>query len=69
MQGIPEIVEVYRMSGDVNYLLRVVMPDIAADDQADKQPTQRVPLSDVSSSFAMEELKYTTAVPLSYAAA
>ena len=64
MQGIPEIVEVYRMSGDVNYLLRVVMPDIAADDQVDKQLTQRVPLSDVSSSFAMEELK-----SLSYAAA
>jgi Lrp/AsnC family transcriptional regulator len=56
------------MSGDVDYLLRVVVPDIAAYDQVYKQLIQQVPLSDVSSSFAMEELKYTTAVPLSYAA-
>ena len=67
VQDIPEIVEVYRMSGDVDYLLRVVEPDIAAYDQVYKQLIQRMPLSDVSSSFAMEELKYTTAVPLSYA--
>lgn len=68
VQTIPEIVEVYRMSGDVDYLLRVVVPDIAAYDQVYKQLIQQVPLSDVSSSFAMEELKYTTAVPLNYAA-
>lgn len=68
VQSIPEIVEVYRMSGDVDYLLRVVVPDIAAYDQVYKQLIQQVPLSDVSSSFAMEELKYTTAVPLNYAA-
>ena len=69
VQAIPEIVEVYRMSGDVDYLLRVVVPDITAYDQVYKQLIQQVPLSDVSSSFAMEELKYTTAVPLTYAAA
>jgi Lrp/AsnC family transcriptional regulator len=67
-QTIPEIVEVYRMSGDVDDLLRVVVPDIADQDQVYKQLIQQVPLSDVSSSFAMEELKYTTAVPLNYAA-
>ena len=55
------------MSGDVDYLLRVVVPDIAAYDDVYKQLIQRVPVSDVSSSFAMEELKYTTAVPLNYA--
>lgn len=68
VQAIEEIVEVYRMSGDVDYLLRVVVPDIAAYDLVYKKLIQQVPLFDVSSSFAMEELKYTTAVPLSYAA-
>ena len=67
VQGIAEVVEAYRMSGDVDYLLRVVVPDIAAYDQVYKQLIARVPLSDVSSSFAMEELKFTTAVPLTYA--
>ena len=68
VQGIAEIVEAHRMSGDVDYLLKVVVPDIAAYDQVYKRLIEAVPLSDVSSSFAMEELKFTTAVPLSYAA-
>ena len=68
VRDIPEIVEFYRMSGDVDYLLKVVVPDIAAYDQVYKRLIEAVPLSDVSSSFAMEELKFTTAVPLSYAA-
>ena len=67
VQGIAEIVEAHRMSGDVDYLLKVVVPDIAAYDQVYKRLIQQVPLSDVSSSFAMEELKSTTAVPLTYA--
>ena len=68
VQGIAEIVEAHRMSGDVDYLLKVVVPDIAAYDLVYKRLIEQVPLSDVSSSFAMEELKFTTAVPLSYAA-
>ncbi|PUE60955.1 ArsR family transcriptional regulator [Limnohabitans sp. 2KL-17] len=67
VQSIAEVVEAYRMSGDVDYLLKVVVPDIAAYDLVYKQLIQQVPLADVSSSFAMEELKFTTAVPLSYA--
>lgn len=63
---IPEVVEFYRMSGDVDYLLRVVVPDIAAYDRVYKRLITDTQLSDVSSSFAMEELKYTTALPLSY---
>ena len=63
---IPEIVAAYSINGDVDYLLRVVVPDIAAYDGVYKQLIQRVPLSDVSSSFVMEEFKFTTAVPLSY---
>ncbi len=64
---IPEVVEFYRMSGDVDYLLRVVVPDIAAYDAVYKRLIGRISLSDVSSSFAMEEIKYTTALPLDYA--
>lgn len=63
---IPEVVEFYRMSGDVDYLLKVVVPDIAAYDAVYKRLIRRVSLTDVSSSFAMEQIKYTTALPLSY---
>ena len=55
------------MSGEVDYLLRVVVPDIAAYDGVYKRLIAAVELSDVSSSFAMEELKFTTALPLDYA--
>ena len=64
---IPEVVEFYRMSGDVDYLLRVVVPDIAGYDGVYKRLIRDVELFDVSSSFAMEQLKYTTALPLDYA--
>jgi Lrp/AsnC family transcriptional regulator len=67
VQAMPEIVEFYRMSGDVDYLLRVVVPDIRTYDSVYQRLIQAVPLSDVSSSFAMEELKFTTALPLDYA--
>ena len=68
VQAIPEVVEFYRMSGDVDYLLRVVVPDIAAYDKVYKRLIAGTQLFDVSSSFAMEELKFTTALPLSYMA-
>jgi len=67
VRDIPEIVEFYRMSGDVDYLLRVVVPDISTYDAVYKRLIASVELSDVSSSFAMEELKFTTALPLDYA--
>ncbi len=63
----PEVVEFYRMSGDIDYLLRVVVPDVAAYDNFYKLLIEKIDLSDVSSSFAMEEIKYTTALPLGYA--
>jgi Lrp/AsnC family transcriptional regulator len=65
--AIPEVVEFYRMSGDIDYLLRVVVPTIAAYDAVYKRLIRSAELSDVSSSFAMEEIKFTTALPLSYA--
>ena len=66
VQAIPEVVEFYRMSGDVDYLLRIVVPDIAAYDRVYKRLIAGTQLHDVSSSFAMEELKLTTALPLGY---
>ncbi|NVO15669.1 MAG: Lrp/AsnC family transcriptional regulator [Rhodoplanes sp.] len=63
---IAEIVEVWRLTGDVDYLLRIVVPDIDAYDAVYKRMIDRVELADVSSAIAMEELKYTTAVPTGY---
>lgn len=63
---LPEVMEAYRMSGDVDYLLRVVVPDIDAYDAFYKALIERIPLADVSSTFAMEQMKYTTALPLGY---
>lgn len=67
VKEIPEVVELYRMSGDVDYLLRVVVPDIAGYDAVYKKLIKSADLYDVSSSFAMEQMKYTTALPLTYA--
>ena len=68
VKEIPEVLELYRMSGDVDYLLRVVVPDIGGYDSVYKKLIKVVDLYDVSSSFAMEQLKYTTALPLNYSA-
>ena len=64
MKSIPEVMEIYRMSGTVDYLLRVVVPDIAAFDRIYKTIIGRVSLTDVTSMFAMEQMKYTTALPV-----
>ena len=63
---IDEVVEFYRMSGDTDYLLRIVAPDIAGYDAVYKRLIEAADLSDVSSSFAMERIKFTTALPLDY---
>lgn len=55
------------MSGRVDYLLRVVVPNIAAYDDVYRQLIKAADLYDVTSSFAMETIKYTTALPLHYA--
>ena len=64
---LPEVIEAYRMSGDVDYLLRVAVPDIAAYDVFYKKLVSRIEISKVSSAFAMERIKYTTALPLQFA--
>lgn len=63
---IPEIVEAHRMSGEVDYLLRVVVPDIQGYDAVYKRLIEVVEFSDVSSGFSMEELKFTTAIPVDH---
>jgi Lrp/AsnC family transcriptional regulator len=67
IEDFAEVVEFYRMSGDIDYLMRVVVPDIAAYDAFYKRLIGKIALSDVSSSFAMEQIKYTTALPLDFA--
>ncbi|MCB1478505.1 MAG: Lrp/AsnC family transcriptional regulator [Tepidamorphaceae bacterium] len=66
VRTIPEITGVYRMTGDVDYLLQAVVPDMAAYDRLYKTLIGRIDLSDVSSSFVMEEIKATTCLPLGY---
>lgn len=60
----PEVVEFYRMSGEVDYMLRVVVSDMSAYDAFYRKLISQVQLTDVSSSFAMEQIKFTTALPL-----
>lgn len=64
VREIPEIVDVYRMTGDMDYLLRVVVRDIQGYDSVYKRLIRSCELFDVSSSFAMERIKYSTALPL-----
>ncbi len=61
-----EVVEFYRMSGEVDYLLRVVVPDIEAFDDFYRKMIAKIALNDVSSAFAMSQIKYTTELPLNY---
>lgn len=61
-----EVVEFYRMSGDIDYLLRVVVPDIGAYDAFYKKLISRIAIAKISSTFAMEQIKYTTALPLDF---
>jgi Lrp/AsnC family transcriptional regulator len=68
VHDLPEIVDFYRMSGDIDYLLKAYVCDIAAYDALYKKLISRIELSDVTSMFAMEELKSTTAIPLGFVA-
>lgn len=64
VSGLPEVTEFYRMSGEIDYLLKIVAADIADYDRIYKKLIDGVTISDVSSSFAMEQIKYTTEVPV-----
>ena len=66
LKKFPEIVEAYRTSGEVDYMLRVVAPDMETYDLFYKRLVEEVDLYDVRSHFVMEEMKRTTALPLQY---
>ena len=66
IRDFPEVVEFYRMAGQVDYLLRVVVPDIEAYDNLYKRLIAKIDITDVSTTFAMEQIKYTTVLPLNY---
>jgi Lrp/AsnC family transcriptional regulator len=62
--AMPEVMEFYRMAGDVDYMLRVVASDMHAYDQFYKRLIAAVPLKNVTSRFAMEKIKSTTSLPI-----
>ncbi len=63
--AMPQVMEVYRMAGDVDYMLRVAVADMAEYDAFYKRLIGVAPMKNVTSRFAMERMKYTTAYPLS----
>jgi Lrp/AsnC family transcriptional regulator len=65
-KSIPEIIEIYRLSGNADYLLKIVVPDISHYDNVYKRLIRTVDLLDVNSAFVMETIKCTTALPLDY---
>lgn len=64
VSAMPEVMEFYRMAGDVDYMLRVVVPDMAAYDHFYKQLIEAIPLKNVTSRFAMQRVKSTTTYTL-----
>ena len=64
VSAMPEVMDLYRMAGEVDYQLRVVVPDMAAYDAFYKRLTGAVALKNVTSRFAMERIKATTAYPI-----
>jgi len=62
--AIPQVMEVYRMAGEMDYLLRVAVRDMSAFDALYKRLTDAVPIKNVTSHFAMERMKFTTAYPV-----
>ena len=65
-RAMPEIISIYRTTGDTDYLLHAVVPDMQAYDDLYKRIIAQIDLSDVSASFVMEEIKRTTELPLTY---
>ena len=63
-RSLPEIMGVYRMTGDLDYLVKAQVADMAAYDRLYQKLTAEVDLSDVSASFVMERIKDTTALPV-----
>ncbi|PPQ16117.1 transcriptional regulator [Bradyrhizobium sp. AC87j1] len=69
VRAMPEVMEFYRMAGDVDYMLRVVIPDMQSYDVFYRKLIHAVPLKNVTSRFAMEKIKSITALPIPAVAA
>ena len=67
IKDFPEVVEFYRMAGQVDFLLLVVVPSIEAYDEFYKKLVSKIDIADVTTTFAMEKIKYTTELPLNHA--
>lgn len=63
-RSLPEILGVYRMTGDLDYLVKAKVADVAAYDRLYRRLVSKVSISDVTASFVMEEIKETTALPV-----
>ncbi len=63
-RALPQITGVYRMSGDLDYLIRAVVADMADYDRLYQTLISQVDMADVSASFVMEDIKHTTELPL-----
>lgn len=66
IRRIPEVIELHRMSGEVDYMMKVICPDMASFDRVYKKLISIAEFSDVRSTFSMETLKSTTELPLDY---
>jgi Lrp/AsnC family transcriptional regulator len=64
VETMPEIMEAYRMAGEMDYLLRVVVADMGSFDDFYRRLTDAVPIKNLNSHFAMERMRYTTAYPI-----
>ncbi|WP_371398141.1 Lrp/AsnC family transcriptional regulator [Fretibacter rubidus] len=64
VQSMPEIVEFYRLAGDVDYILKMMVRSVSDYDRVYQRLIAKVKISDVSASFAMEKMKFTTVLPL-----
>lgn len=64
VNAMPEIVEFYRLAGDVDYIMKMILASVADYDRVYQRLISQVSLSEVSASFAMEKMKFTTVLPL-----
>ncbi len=64
VKNLPEVVEFYRMAGEIDYMLRVIVSEIGVFDEFYKKLISIAPMKKVTSHFAMERIKYTTELPL-----
>jgi len=60
------VVEFYRLSGSIDYLLKIVVPSVTKFDEFYQDLTNKIDLTDVTTSFSMDEIKHTNKLPLKY---